>query len=323
VAERLVAGIDIGGTNTAIGLVDASGHCVASGNVATASFESPDLLVRAAWSEVERLLAQADSQASLAGVGIGAPNGNYYQGTIEHAPNLRWRGVIRLVDLFRKFTSAPVVLTNDANAAAIGEGMFGAAKGLTDYIVITLGTGVGSGIVVGGELLYGHDGFAGEIGHTIVDPEGRECGCGRRGCLETYTSAGGIKRTVFELLATRKTASVFRTRSFDDVSAHQIAEAARAGDEIAREAFELTGKVLGLKLADAIAHTSPQAIILFGGLAQAGELIFEPTKRWMDLYTLNIFSGKVKLLPSGLQNENVAVLGAAALVWQQLERSVA
>jgi glucokinase len=235
---------------------------------------------------------------------------------------LKWRGIIPLVEMFRKFYSVPVALTNDANAAAIGEGVFGAAKDFRHFIVITLGTGVGSGIVVNGELLYGHDGFAGEIGHTIVDPNGRECGCGRRGCLETYASAGGIKRTVFELLATKNTPSVLRSASFDSLTAKQIADAARGGDAIARESFEYTGKILGLKLADAVAHTSPEAIILFGGLAQAGDLIFEPTQRWMEAYMLNIFKNKVKLLPSGMVGENTAILGAAALIWNEIKRTV-
>ncbi|MBI5060379.1 ROK family protein [candidate division KSB1 bacterium] len=316
-SRQVVAGIDIGGTNTAIGLVDVTGQCVAADRMRTTDFDSPADFVVAALRALDRMR----SETPLAGIGVGAPNGNFYRGSIEFAPNLRWKGVIPLAEMFREHVAVPVLLTNDANAAAIGEGMFGATRGMRDYIVITLGTGVGSGIVVNGELLYGHDGFAGEIGHTIYDPAGRDCGCGRRGCLETYASAGGLKRTVLELLATRNAESVFRALPPTEISSLRIAEAAASGDTIACEAFEFTGRVLGLKLADAIAHTSPEAIVLFGGLAQAGDLIFEPTRRWMEEYTLNIYQGKVRLLASGLAQENVAVLGAAALVWQQLNRN--
>jgi glucokinase len=317
--KKVVAGIDIGGTNTAIGLVDQDARCLDQAVIPTAKFDKVEDFVPAVRAEIDRMVS---APLTLVGIGIGAPNGNYYHGTIEHAPNLKWRGIIPLVEMFQKFYTVPVALTNDANAAAIGEGVFGSARNFRHFIVITLGTGVGSGIVVNGELLYGHDGFAGEIGHTIVDPNGRECGCGRRGCLETYASAGGIKRTVFELLATKNTPSVLRSTSFDTLTAKQIADAARAGDAIAREAFEHTGKILGLKLADAVAHLSPEAIILFGGLAQAGDLIFEPTQRWMETYMLNIFKNKVKLLPSGLSGENTAILGAAALIWNEIKRTV-
>ena len=274
--------------------------------------------VRALHERIQVLLQKLGMQNELKGIGIGAPNGNYYNGTIEFAPNLRWRGVIRMVDLVKQHYDTLVVLTNDANAAAIGEMMYGGAKGMRDFIVITLGTGLGSGIVVNGELVYGHDGFAGEIGHTIVDPNGRQCGCGRRGCLETYASASGIKRTVFELLADSNTASELRAVNFNDLTAAMLTEAATRGDKLALEAFERTGKILGLKLADAVAHTSPEAIFLFGGLAHAGEFIFEPTQRHMEANMLNIYKNKVKLLPSGLKN-NVAVLGASALVWKELK----
>jgi len=225
---------------------------------------------------------------------------------------------VNLVDLFHRFHDLPVAVTNDANAAALGELKFGAAKGMKDFIVITLGTGLGSGIVANGQLVYGHDGFAGELGHTVVDPEGRECGCGKSGCLETYASAGGICRTVFELLCERKTGSELRAVAFRDLTAKMISTAARRGDLIALEAFERTGRVLGMKLADAVAHTSPEAIVLFGGLAGAGELIFEPTKRHMEASLLPSFRGKVRLIPSGLREGNAAVLGAAALIWNEL-----
>ncbi len=311
-------GIDIGGTNTAIGVVNREGICLADTSITTGAYEDVKDFVRALHERIQVLLQKLGMQNELKGIGIGAPNGNYYNGTIEFAPNLRWRGVIRMVDLVKQHYDTLVVLTNDANAAAIGEMMYGGAKGMRDFIVITLGTGLGSGIVVNGELVYGHDGFAGEIGHTIVDPNGRQCGCGRRGCLETYASASGIKRTVFELLADSNTASELRAVNFNDLTAAMLTEAATRGDKLALEAFERTGKILGLKLADAVAHTSPEAIFLFGGLAHAGEFIFEPTQRHMEANMLNIYKNKVKLLPSGLKN-NVAVLGASALVWKELK----
>jgi glucokinase len=313
----VVVGMDVGGTNTAIGLVERSGNCIAQTVVSTAAHADVSSFVTAGSRAISDLVAR-QSNVRLQGIGIGAPNGNYYHGTIEYAPNLQWKGIIPFAEMFKASHGIPVALTNDANAAAIGEMLFGAAQGMKDFIVITLGTGVGSGIVVHGELVYGHDGFAGEIGHTIVDPNGRQCGCGRRGCLETYASAGGIKRTVFELLGTSSAPSDLRSVSFDKLTAEAIADAAERGDVIAREAFEITGRILGLKLADAVAHTSPEAIFLFGGLARAGSLIFEPTHRHMEAYMLNIFKNKTKLLPSGLELGNVAILGAAALIWKEI-----
>jgi glucokinase len=315
----VVIGMDIGGTNTALGIVDRRGACLTSAVVSTAQHEAVEPYVEAVSDSLQALLAHQEAWR-LAGIGIGAPNGNFYHGTIEHAPNLRWKGVIPLAQMFFSRFDVPTVLTNDANAAAIGEMLFGAARSMKDFIVITLGTGVGSGIVVGGEVLYGHDGFAGEIGHTIYDPDGRLCGCGRRGCLETYASAGGLCRTVFELLALSTAPSELRAFSFRELTAAQITEAARRGDAVARDAFDMTGRILGLKLADAVAHTSPEAIFLFGGLAKAGDLIFAPTQRYMEQNMLNIFKGRVKLLRSGLQEANVAILGAAALIWKELNK---
>ncbi len=318
---EVVAGIDVGGTNTEIGLVNRGGACLCRSALVTTDFATPQEFVVAAHQLISQLVETASDQVALCGIGIGAPNGNFYHGSIEFAPNLAWKGIVPLVEIFKQFYRVPVVLTNDANAAAIGEGMFGAAKECRHFIVITLGTGVGSGIVVNGELVYGHDGFAGEIGHTIVDPDGRQCNCGRRGCLETYASAGGIRRTVFERLAHSNSPSLLRGRSHEELTARDIADAASQGDAIACEAFEITGRILGLKLADAIAHTSPEVIVLYGGLAQAGELIFEPTRRHMEQFTLNIFKNKVKLLPSALPQGLAAILGAAALVWKELEKT--
>jgi glucokinase len=316
----VVVGIDIGGTNTRIGLVDREGRCISETSIETKGQEAAEQLVARIARSVEEQYLPRKASHSLKGIGIGAPNANYYKGTVESPPNLGWPGVTDVVGLFKQYLPVPAAITNDANAAALGELLFGAGKGLRDFIVITLGTGLGSGLIVNGALVYGHDGFAGELGHMIVDPEGRECGCGRRGCLETYASATGICKTVFELFALRRTESELRHVSYDHLTAKMVSDAARKGDPIAREAFEITGKILGRKLADSVAHTSPAAIILYGGLAAAGELIFEPTKRHMEASLLPLFRNKVQLLPSGLREGSAAVLGSAALIWNELEK---
>jgi glucokinase len=318
-STSVVVGIDIGGTNTKLGLVDRDGTLLAETTIPTQAQEEAARLIARMHEAITALL---DGRSSVVprGIGIGAPNANYYHGTVEHPPNLSWKGVTDVVGLFRRHTPLPVAITNDANAAAIGELIFGAGKGLKDFIVITLGTGLGSGVIVNGQLVYGHDGFAGEIGHMTVQDEGRECGCGRRGCLEAYCSATGICRTVFELLCDRRGESVLRGVSFNDLTAKQISDAALQGDPIAREAFEVTGRILGRKLADSVVHTSPEAIILFGGLASAGELIFEPTRLALEGHLLNIFKGKIRLLPSGLKEGTAAVIGAAALIWNEIEK---
>lgn len=316
---NVTVGIDIGGTNTVFGFVDETGKSIFESSIPTKASEGAEPLFKRLFEEISKAFEQFKSEYELIGIGIGAPNANYYKGTVELPPNLGW-GIVKVLEIVKKYSPLPSAITNDANAAAIGEMIFGAAKGMKDFIVITLGTGLGSGIVVNGELVYGADGFAGEIGHTIYDVNGRQCGCGRKGCLETYASASGIKRTVYELLADRNTPSVLRKISFEDLTAKDISDAANKGDVIALEAFDYTAKVLGLKLADAVAHLSPEAIILFGGLASAGPLIFEPTKRYMEEYMLNIFRNKVKLIPSGLPNGNSAVLGSSALIWNELKK---
>jgi glucokinase len=316
--RQVAIGVDIGGTNTVMGLVDNAGNVIDQKSIPTVTHPDHKIYMNALCDAIQEMVAAYNQDIEVLGIGIGAPNGNYYNGTIEFAPNLHFEGVVPVVDFMKtRFDYPYIVLTNDANAAAIGEMVYGGAKGMKDFIMITLGTGVGSGIVVNGEMVYGHDGFAGEMGHTIVDPNGRNCGCGRRGCLETYTSAPGIKRTVFELLSTMTEDSILRTVSYHDLHAKMIDEAARKGDVIAMEAFEYTGEVLGLKLADAVAHTSPEAIFLFGGLAQANELIFEPVKKYMEENMLNIYKDKVQLLPSELPPGEAAVLGASALVWKE------
>ncbi|MGE5430062.1 MAG: ROK family protein [Syntrophomonadaceae bacterium] len=314
-------GIDIGGTNTVFGFVDKEGNCLLESSIPTRSNEAAEKLFGRLHPAINESFAKISGSSNFIGIGIGAPNANYYKGTVEQPPNLNW-GTVNVLEMVKQYFDIPAAITNDANAAAIGEMQFGAAKGMKDFIVITLGTGLGSGIVVNGSLVYGHDGFAGEIGHTIYDPNGRLCGCGRQGCLETYASASGIRRTVYELICDTTLESELRGISFNDLTSKLIFDAAKKGDKLALEAFEFTGKVLGIKLADAVVHTSPEAIILFGGLAASGDLIFEPTKRYMEKYMLNIFRNKVKLLPSALTKGNTAVLGASALIWNELEKTV-
>ncbi len=316
--KEVVLGIDIGGTFTKFGLVSENGDVFHEDSLQTDRHDDINLFIKD--------LKEASSDKIngnglvLTGIGIGAPNGNFYNGTIEYAPNLRWKGVIELAKLFEKHFNVPATVTNDANAAAMGEMLYGGAGGMKNFIMITLGTGLGSGLVVNGEMVYGHDGFAGELGHTTVFTDGRQCACGRKGCLETYVSATGIKRTVFELLASEITPSILRNYSFEELEAKMISDAAQEEDPVALMAFDYTGRILGLKLADAVAHTSPEAIFLFGGLSKAGSLIFDPVKKYMEEYLLPIFRNKVKLIPSALQEKNIAVLGAGALMWNEMHK---
>jgi glucokinase len=316
--KDVAVGVDIGGTFTKYGIVDKEGNCLTDGTISTTEEKELDPYLDLLKSTIDAAMAKIKEPVKLRGLGIGAPNGNFYKGTIEFAPNLSWRGVVPFVQEFKKRYDLPMYLTNDANAAAIGEMVYGGAKHMKNFIIITLGTGLGSGLVVNGELVSGHDGFAGELGHLTVIRGGRMCATGRRGSLETYVSAPGIKRTVFELLADSLEDSVFRDVTFNELTAKMISDAALKGDKIAVEAFEKTGKVLGEALADTVAHTSPEAIFLFGGLANAGELIIEPTKRHMEQNLLKIFQNKVKIIPSQLTETNAAVLGASALVWKEL-----
>jgi glucokinase len=318
-AMKVVAGIDIGGTNTVVGLVTREGKCVSQKSLQTRIEGNFTDYIEKVVANINAQMGASSESLFLAGVGVGAPNGSYNLGAIVDAPNLVWKGILPVCKELTARLNVPSALTNDANAAALGEMLFGDAKGLKNFIVITLGTGLGSGIVVDGKLLVGHDGFAGELGHTTAKPYGRYCGCGKRGCLETYVSAPGIRRTAFKLLADYHTQSLLRAYPYEQLTAKCITQAALKGDKIAREAFEYTGHMLGLKLADVVALFSPEAIFLFGGLSKAGELLFEPTKRHMEDNLFPIFRNKVKLLPSGLLDENTAVLGAAALIWQELE----
>ncbi|MEG1635416.1 MAG: ROK family protein [Rikenellaceae bacterium] len=318
--KQLVVGIDIGGTNSVFGLVDNEGNMYGEGVVPTKKFPDFDQYLEELYIGIMSLIKKlGEDKYEIIGIGIGAPNGNYYNGTIENAANLEWKGIVPFVEKMKRyFPSVPVIITNDANAAAIGEMVYGGAKGMKDFIVVTLGTGLGSGFVANGQLVYGHDSFAGELGHVIVNRtvSGRMCGCGRKGCLETYVSATGIKRTAFKLLADHLEDSEFRNISFNDLTAEMITKAALNGDPLAIEAYDYTGMLLGQALADAVTITSPEAIFLFGGLAKAGKYIFEPTKKYMEMHMLANFRNKVKLLPSGIDGKNAAVLGASALIWQ-------
>jgi len=315
----IVIGIDIGATNTKYGFVSSDGDMLLEKSVATSKNKNVDVFIRELYNIIHPDLTHG--KYILKGIGIGAPNGNYYTGSVEFAPNLKWKGIVPLVSLIEKKFAVPAVLTNDANAAAVGELLYGHGRGMQHFIMITLGTGLGSGIIVNGKLVYGHDGFAGELGHTTAIPNGRKCGCGKRGCLETYVSAPGIVKTVFELLASETEQSDLRNISFNALDAKMISEAAIQGDPIALKAFDFTGRLLGMKLADAIMHTSPEAVFLFGGLATAGKLIFNPVRKYMEEFLLPVFRNKIKLMPSALQNKNIAVLGTAALIWNELKKN--
>lgn len=310
--QTLALGIDLGGTNTSFGLIDNKGSILMKGHMKTAH-ETVDAYVAELKKAVAPLIEKGGKE-NIKGIGIGAPNGNFFTGEIVFAPNLPWKGIIPLAKLLTDAIAIDTKLTNDANAAAIGEMMYGAAKGMKDFIVVTLGTGLGSGFVANGQLIYGHDSFAGELGHVIAVRDGRKCGCGRYGCLETYASATGIVRTAELWLEERNDDTLLRCEK-NHVKATKIFDAAKHGDKFALEIFEYTGKILGQTLADTIAITSPQAIIFFGGLANAGDLLFTPVRRHMEDNLLHIYKNKVSLLQSALPDADAAILGASALVW--------
>lgn len=311
---EIAIGIDIGGTNTVFGCIDSKGNTVAEGSIPTQTRERFEDYIDDLVSEINSSIEKLDEKCFIVGVGIGAPNGSYRSGTIENAANLRWKGTLPIALLVADKLNVPVKVTNDANAAALGERIFGGAKNMTDFMVITLGTGLGSGIVVNGDLLYGYEGFAGELGHVIVRPGGRECACGRKGCLETYVSATGVKRTVYKLLAKHLGYSTLRDVPFNKLNAQMVAEAANKGDLVALETFKYTGKMLGEALANVASVTAPEAIFLFGGLAKAGNLLFDPVSEALQDNLLFLYKDKIKLLPSEL-TDNAGVYGAAALIW--------
>lgn len=313
-----VMGIDIGGTNTVFGIVDARGHVVASDSIKTRKHANFDDYITELHAGAERLIKLNDAEGKIQGIGIGAPNANYYTGEIVNPPNLPWGPIIPLAETVSKvFGGIPVAITNDANAAALGEMTYGAARGMKDFIMITLGTGVGSGIVVNGQLVYGHDGNAGELGHVIMKRNnGRVCGCGRSGCLEAYCSATGVARTAREFLEIRTEPSVLRNLDIEEITSKDVYDAAMAGDAIAKDVFEYTGRLLGEAIADMIVFSSPQAIILFGGLAKSGDLLLRPLQESLEKNIMPIFKGKTKVILSELKESDAAVLGASALGWE-------
>ena len=310
-----VVGMDIGGTNSVFGIVDARGNILSVDSIKTQAYKEIADYVNAVAEKLIPMINEVGGKDKIKGMGIGAPNGNYYTGNIEFAPNLPWKGVIKLSQLFQDAIGVPVTVTNDANAAAIGEMTYGAARGMKNFIEITLGTGVGSGIVINGQLVYGHDGFAGELGHVISRRHnGRQCGCGRCGCLETYCSATGVARTAKEKIDCTSEPSLLRDIE-GEITSKDVYDAAIRGDKLAQEVFTFTGTILGEALADFIAFSAPEAIVLFGGLTKAGELIMKPTLDAMEANVLNIWKGKTKLLVSELKDSDAAVLGASALAW--------
>ena len=316
---NVTLGIDIGGTNTVFGIVDEKGNIIFKESIDTNGMEPAENLFERLFELFDEKFNKVSTEYKLVGIGMGAPDANYYTGAIENPPNLNW-GYVDAKSAMRKYYDIPFALTNDANAAAIGEMEFGSARGMKNFIEITLGTGLGSGIVVDGKMLYGFSGAAGELGHVNIVKDGRKCGCGRKGCLETYVSATGIRRTVFEMMATSRDESSLKDITYNNLTAKDIYDAAKLGDKIAINAFKYTGKLLGEALADAVAILSPEAIVIFGGLAQAGEMIFAPTNKYMESNLLHFHKGKIKLLQSGLAEGDAAVLGASALIWQELKR---
>lgn len=318
VTQQLAIGIDVGGTNTVFGIVDHRGEIKYRGAISSRKHTDLNLYLNELYAAVEPAIEHVGGKEYIKGIGVGAPNGNYYSGTIEYAPNLIWKGIIPFADLISKKFDLPCALTNDANAAAVGEMMYGAAKGMKDFIMITLGTGVGSGIVINGQVVYGHDGFAGELGHTIIIPEGRyHPGTSAKGSLETYASATGVRMTALEMLQQHPDENtLLRNYPLDEIDSRVVYDCAMQGDTMAKEIYDYTGSILGKALANFVMFSSPSAIILFGGLCKAGDLILNPTKKAMEENLLPIFQNKVKIVFSELKEADAAILGASALVWE-------
>jgi len=315
--DSFVAGVDIGGTGTKFGIVDNLGNVLLSDTMSTKGHEDIYAYIDELHDKLMILIDKVGGIGRMKGIGIGAPNGNIYTGTIEYAPNLPWKGIIPLTKLIQDKFKLPVRLTNDANAAAVGEMTYGAAKGMKNFILITLGTGVGSGIVAGGSLIYGHDGMAGELGHTIIIPDGRiHPGTGKKGSLESYASATGVATSAVEILNNTDKASSLRNIPIDKIDSKAVFDAATAGDEVAKEVFEYTGRILGISLANFVMFSSPEAIILFGGLTKAGDLILKPTREHMEANLIQVFQNKIKILVSHLKESDAAILGARALMWE-------
>jgi glucokinase len=312
-----VIGMDMGGTNTVFGVVDTRGNVISKSAIKTGTHTDVNLYIQDLYDEMIKLIYDAGGPEKFKGIGVGAPNGNFYTGNIEFAPNLPWKGVVPFAKLMTEKFGITTALTNDANAAAVGEMTYGGARGMKNFIMITLGTGVGSGIIIDGKVVYGHDGFAGELGHTTAIREnGRLCGCGKSGCLETYCSATGVARTAREILGSTTKDSLLRNIPVDSITSKDVFDAAMEGDEVALEIFNFTGKILGQSLADFVAFSAPEAIAIFGGLSKAGDLIMNPIREHMEANLLPLWKGKVKLFFSELKEADAAVLGASALGWE-------
>lgn len=317
--KSFVIGLDLGGTNSVFGIVDQRGNILTTNSIKTQAYKTAEDFVSAGVEALKPIIAKVGGIEQIKAMGIGAPNGNYYRGTIEFAPNVPWGhdGVISLADMFSEKLGIPVGLTNDANAAAIGEMQYGVARGMKNFIMITLGTGVGSGIVVDGHMVYGSDGFAGELGHTIIRREnGRPCGCGRKGCLETYCSATGVARTAREFLATSDEPSLLREMNPEEITSLDVSIAASKGDDLANRIYEFTGQILGEACSDFMAFSSPEAFVFFGGLTKAGDLLMKPLKKAYDENVLKIYKDKAQFLISSLDDASAAVLGASAIGWE-------
>ena len=316
-SKPYVIGVDVGGTNTVFGIVDARGTLIRSGKIKTSVHDTVQEYIAELAREIMEIIDVEGGIEKIHGIGVGAPNANYYTGVIDSAANLRWKERIPFASMLSDaMQGLPVALTNDANAAAIGEMTYGVARGMRDFIEVTLGTGVGSGIVTNGKVLYGHDGNAGELGHMMIRRNGRICGCGKSGCLETYCSATGVARTAQEFLSARQDKSLLREVPYEELTSKDVYDAAIKGDQLAIDVFNFTGEILGEGLANAILFSSPEAIVLFGGLVKAGNLILEPTKLSLERNLFPVFKGKVKLLVSELAESDAAILGASALGWE-------
>lgn len=318
--KPFVIGLDLGGTNAVFGIVDQRGHVLATNSIKTQAYKTVNDFVDAGIEALKPIIAKVGGIDSIKAMGIGAPNGNFYRGTIEFAPNLSWghTGIVPLADMFAKRLNIKVGLTNDANAAAIGEMQYGVARGMKNFIMITLGTGVGSGIVINGQMVYGVDGFAGELGHVTMvrGNEGRLCGCGRKGCLEAYCSATGVARTARELLETSSEPSLLREMNPEEITSLDVSIAAGKGDKLALDIFNFTGDMIGAACADFASFSSPEAFVFFGGLTKAGDLLMNPIIAAYDKYVMPVFKGKAKFLVSSLDDASAAVLGASAIGWE-------
>ena len=316
-AKSLVIGLDLGGTNSVFGIIDREGKVLTTTSIKTQGYQNVESYVEDSVKSVMQIVEQVGGMEKINAMGIGAPGGNYYNGTIEQAANLAWgKGVVPLADMFASRLNIPVAITNDANAAAMGEMIYGEAVGMKNFVELTLGTGVGSGIIANGQLIYGCDGFAGELGHMVVEPEGRPCGCGRKGCLETYCSATGVVRTTVAMLEESTEPTSLRDIPREELSSYEVYKAAMAGDAMAKEVFRQTGRRIGVACANIATFLSPEAFIFFGGLAQAGDLLFHPMEEAYNENVLSLYKGKAKFLKSGLDGAKAAVLGASAIAWK-------